>query len=162
MSSKTHYLMQGDIRSAFTMIELIFVIVVLGILGAVAIPRLAASREDAVLVKGKSQVAAIRSGISLLKSKMLLEGNSTTITALDAAANNTEGQSLFYGGTFGNVLEYPILAKNSDGYWMKTANTTYTFQVLGQTISFTYNSSTGFDCNATDATTGINCKSLTQ
>jgi len=34
-------------HSAYTMIELIFVIVILGILAAVGIPRLAASREDA-------------------------------------------------------------------------------------------------------------------
>ncbi len=34
-------------HDAFTMIELVFVIVVLGILAAVAIPRLAATRDDA-------------------------------------------------------------------------------------------------------------------
>jgi len=38
-------------KQAFTMIELIFVIVILGIIAAVAIPRLAATRDDAIIAQ---------------------------------------------------------------------------------------------------------------
>jgi len=41
------------------MIELIFVIVILGILAAVAIPKLAATRDDAKIAKGATEVASI-------------------------------------------------------------------------------------------------------
>ncbi len=61
-------------RSAFTMVELIFVIVVLGILAAVAIPKLAATRADAQISAAKATVAALRSGVVSWKQQRMLQG----------------------------------------------------------------------------------------
>ena len=44
-------------KKAFTMIELIFVIVVIGVLAAIAIPRISATRDDAALAKSMTDIA---------------------------------------------------------------------------------------------------------
>ena len=51
-------------RSGFTMIELIFVIVILGILASVAIPKLAATRDDAKISKALNELAMLKSDFS--------------------------------------------------------------------------------------------------
>ncbi len=147
------------------MLELVFVIVVIGILAAVAMPKLMVTRDDAVLVKGKSQISAIRNGISLQKSKNMLKGDSTPYPdKLDNVATyNTNNQKLFYfnDGNKSNILEYPIYSKiGIDGHWVKTAIKKYAFFITQDAnVSFDYNSTTGsFDCNHSNA----NCQELAQ
>ncbi len=50
-------------REAFTMIELVFVIVILGILASVAIPKLTATRDDAEAVASVVEVNNIITGV---------------------------------------------------------------------------------------------------
>ncbi len=71
-------------RSGFTMIELIFVIVILGILAAVAIPKLAATRDDA---KISSMATAIQTAKTELMSQVVATGTIPQVAANDAVDN---------------------------------------------------------------------------
>ena len=83
-------------KKAFTMIELIFVIVVLGILTMVALPRLASSKEDAELTRVRAEIAAIRSAIQthlgahLLKQKGSGYPRGLTATTIEEITNGTK------------------------------------------------------------------------
>ncbi|MCI7464104.1 MAG: type II secretion system GspH family protein [Campylobacter sp.] len=68
-------------KKGFTMIELIFVIVILGILASVAIPRLAATREDAEI---SAAVANLRTLVSDVSAYYVAKGSFNTTGATKA------------------------------------------------------------------------------
>lgn len=144
-------------KNAFTMIEMIFVIVVLGILASIAIPKLAATRDDATVTKGIADIASIRSAIVSERQSRLIRGESSWITKL---STGTAGDNLFTGVDVNQtLLMYGIAA----GDWQRTNDTTYTFTVSGTIVTFTYDNSDGtFTCDTTAGTTAQQdlCKNL--
>ena len=132
-------------KYAFTMIEMIFVIVVLGILASVAIPRMAATRTDAEISKGRADVASVRSAIIAERQSRLITGDNDWITEL---SQNTT--TLFDGNGSVRLLMYGIAADNASGHWQSTNGTTYTYTVEGTVLTFTYDNATGiFTCSLT-------------
>gem|GEM_PF-144384 len=168
-------------KKAFTMIELVFVIVVLGILAAVAVPKFAATRTDAQISKARSDVSTIRAAIINERQSRLFRGDSRFITLLDSTANNAVGTALFTGlapnvmvntnGAVLTLLQYGVTSSAANGKWIKTGLTQYTFNLttggFGNAV-FNYCPIVGpgcplagtFDCAGAGAA-AITCAALT-
>ena len=141
-------------QKAFTMLELVFVIAVIGILSAIALPKFAASRSDAEIAKAKSTVASIRMGISTMRQNQILQGVFTPITTLTAYTGND-------AQIFETVLEYPIRSckdANAQACWITTNKTVYTYKMpVDGSVDFNITNSK-FNCKVPDDT---NCRLLT-
>lgn len=147
-------------RSGISMLELVFVIVIMGILAAVALPKLSATRDDAQIAKGRSDVSAIRAAIVNERQGRLMKGQSGYITKLH---NNTTTLFDNNGTSTSTLLQYGIVTKaNSNGHWQNVAtlsgtNWLYQYRIKGVDNTFTYNPSDGtFKC-----TNGTYCTQLT-
>lgn len=84
------------------MLELIFVIVVIGILAGVAIPRLFTGVSDAEIAKVKTDVATVRTAISTRYGKNVMEGNDVCPN-LEDISKDPHNDYVFEG-----ILTYPI------------------------------------------------------
>ena len=99
-------------RKGFTMIELIFVIVILGVLASVAIPRLAATRDDAEVAKAATNLTTAVSDITAYyTAKGNFSGVSTDFTKVTNALDKT-GNLKVKGNTTCVTIKVPQANQN--------------------------------------------------
>lgn len=124
-------------KKGFNMIELVFVIVILGILASIAVPRLITNRDDAEIVKAKTVISSVRSYIQTEKNNNLLAGTAGC-PKLETNNNNN---------AFSAALSTPPKE------WEKSGNQ-YTVKISGKETTFTYDNNTAngctFQCKASD------------
>ena len=142
------------------MIEIIFVIVILGILAAVAIPRMGATRTDAEITKGRADIASIRSSIVTERQTRLITGSSAWISKLSDGTG-----TLFDGNGTSTLLMYGITAGSGSGHWVGNADgLNYTYTIGTVAVPFVYTPADGkFICDTdvgTAPTTYEICKNL--
>ena len=128
-------------KTAFSMIELIFVIVVLGILSAIAIPKFAATRTDAQISKARADISSIRSSIISERQSRLIKGDASWIPKL-----SDNDDTLFTGSDENHtLLLYGISSGDTDGHWRATDSSykKYAYKVGGEDCDFDYNDTNG-------------------
>ena len=137
------------------MIELVFVIVVLGILASIAVPRMNNTSQIATIAKGRADVATIRSAIVNERQTRLVLGQTAWITQL--SQNQT---TLFDGNGSSTLLMYGVSAGINSGDWNRSAAPNanqYIYRVGASLNTFTYTNTDGmFLC-----TPGNECAALT-
>ncbi len=129
--------------AAFTLVELLVVMAIIGLLAMIAIPQLAKVREKAVRKQGMENV----SSIALFLERRFADGN----FSYTSGAGDCPGSTTFTDGTtipdlahaiHGSYYQYTIEVKDLDGdrlceTWSVTA-TGIAAPVVGQTLSLTH------------------------
>ena len=118
--------MRTKTKKAFTMVELIFVIVIIGILSAIATPKLSSTVDAAYMSKGKSTLATVRSAIAIERQKSILRGNGD----INVTIHNVDGRvfSNFTDENGSRILDNDLPSCADIGCWSVAAdNVTYVY-----------------------------------
>ena len=133
-------------QEGFTIIELVIVIAILGILGAVALPKFADLTTQARTAAFDGVRAGFTSGVMIVHSSWLAQGASTALDTivLDGATNvpvTDEGWPTISAGMWGLVMSAPTPA--DWGTLLPAGTITVVEYDDGSNNSFTYDDTSG-------------------
>lgn len=132
-------------QKGFTLIELVIVITIIGILAAVALPRLIDAQRDARIAKANAIYGSIRSAAALARSRCELDVANVAPSATPANCRSTPPQVNMDGTMVDIVNRYPAatatgieaaaaINPSADGLTPGGATGTRTFDVVGGTV----------------------------
>ena len=141
-------------EQAFTLVELVIVIAIIGILAAIAIPRFIDIRDEAYRSQRDGIVGSVRAGLLTTAAKNQAANCTGTFPPnLEAnwnnACNGITGGVLSANGTAcvaaTPCFELVIPGGYTDANWTQTTATTYTFTapVGSGTATYTYSATNG-------------------
>jgi MSHA pilin protein MshA len=143
-------LKSGSVPSSargFTLIELVIVITIIGILAAVALPRLIDAQRDARIAKANAIYGSIRSAVALARSRCELDlaGTAASVTAVNCASSppkvNMDGVMVdivnrYPAATAAGIDSAAALNPAADGLTPGGTGITRTFDVTGGTVPY--------------------------
>ena len=169
-------------KKSFTLIELIFVIVIIGLLASFAVPKFMQTKASASSASAKSVVSSVRTAIETKHGEWMINDDLDTSDGytpqgypqkLDDASVNTAGQDLFGGFTAKKgklqILKNPIKSCLDNDCWFKyKADDTdknisyYAYKFTPEdNITLDYNGSNGkFECNNDGSISKNDCESI--
>ncbi|EAK3671175.1 type II secretion system protein [Campylobacter upsaliensis] len=126
-----------SLKKAFSLLELVFVILIIAILTGIALPFLQQNKEEAKLLKLKMDCEMLNSALSLMRNEADLK-NLAYINELDQAAILKENETLFYCQNCSfSLLSTPIYSSKMG--WIKNGVNQYSFFLNPQkSVEFRY------------------------
>lgn len=135
-------------KSAFTMIELIFVIIIIGVLSSIAVVKFGEMKITADIANARSDVAAIRSAIITDRQRSLVRGDASFMSILSLPYVDINNPSLLFDGNgTRRLLTYGLKRGVGAGEWEILSDIKYQFNSGNDITTFDYNATNGsFNC----------------